>query len=194
VKRLCVFCGSRPGVGEVYVDAAVQLGRLLASRGIELVYGGGNVGLMGTLADAVMEAGGRVTGVMPDFLVRKEIAHQGITSLEIVASMHERKQRMVELSDGFVALPGGFGTLDELCEVLTWAQLGIHVKPCALLNVDGFFDPFVGFLEHAAQQGFIKPLHLEMLLCDRDPTALLARMQAFQPVYSDKWARRPAAS
>ncbi len=194
MKRLCVFCGSRPGVGEVYVDAAVQLGRLLASRGIELVYGGGNVGLMGTLADAVMEAGGRVTGVMPDFLVRKEIAHQGITSLEIVASMHERKQRMVELSDGFVALPGGFGTLDELCEVLTWAQLGIHVKPCALLNVDGFFDPFVGFLEHAAQQGFIKPLHLEMLLCDRDPTALLARMQAFQPVYSDKWARRPAAS
>lgn len=194
MKRVCVFCGSRPGVGEVYVDAAVQLGRLLASRGIELVYGGGNVGLMGILADAVMEAGGRVIGVMPDFLVRKEIAHQGITSLEIVTTMHERKQRMAELSDGFVALPGGFGTLDELCEVLTWAQLGIHAKPCALLNVDGFFDPFVDFLAHAARQGFIKPLHLEMLLCDRNPAALLARMQAFQPVYSDKWARRPAAS
>lgn len=194
MKRVCVFCGSRPGVGEVYVDAAVQLGRLLASRGLELVYGGGNVGLMGILADAVMEAGGRVIGVMPDFLVRKEIAHQGITSLEIVTTMHERKQRMAELSDGFVALPGGFGTLDELCEVLTWAQLGIHAKPCALLNVDGFFDPFVDFLAHAARQGFIKPLHLEMLLCDRNPAALLARMQAFQPVYSDKWARRPAAS
>jgi len=194
MKRVCVFCGSRPGVGEVYVDAAVQLGRLLASRGLELVYGGGNVGLMGILADAVMEAGGRVIGVMPDFLVRKEIAHQGITSLEIVTTMHERKQRMAELSDGFVALPGGFGTLDELCEVLTWAQLGIHAKPCALLNVDGFFDPFVDFVAHAARQGFIKPLHLEMLLCDRNPAALLARMQAFQPVYSDKWARRPAAS
>ncbi|MBX5494978.1 MAG: TIGR00730 family Rossman fold protein [Bryobacteraceae bacterium] len=194
MKRVCVFCGSRPGVGEVYVDAAVQLGRLLASRGLELVYGGGNVGLMGILADAVMEAGGRVIGVMPDFLVRKEIAHQGITSLEIVTTMHERKQRMAELSDGFVALPGGFGTLDELCEVLTWAQLGIHAKPCALLNVDGFFDPFVDFLAHAARQGFIKPLHLEMLLCDRNPAALLARMQAFQPVYSDKWAKRPAAS
>jgi uncharacterized protein (TIGR00730 family) len=179
MRSLCVFCGSKSGSRPEYTAAARALGGLLAQRGIELVYGGGNVGLMGSIADAVLAGGGRVTGVIPQSLVDKEVAHHGVTDLRIVQTMHERKALMNDLSDGFVALPGGFGTLDEFFEVLTWAQLGFHTKPCALLNVAGYFDPLLAALDHMAAERFLKPAHRQMVLAATDPVDLLERLAEF---------------
>lgn len=171
--RLCVFCGSNFGMREVYRASAEAFGALLAERRIELVYGGAQVGLMGALADSVLARGGRVIGVIPEALQAREIAHPGLTDLHVVASMHERKALMASLSDGFVALPGGIGTLEELFEVWTWAQLGLHHKPCALLDVDGFYAGLAAFLDHVVAQGFLKRQQRQALLLESDPAALL---------------------
>ena len=175
-RRVCVFTGSSPGVRREYRDAARTLGHLLAERGMGLVYGGAHVGLMGAVADAVLEAGGPVIGVIPESLVAREIAHTGLTELRVVGSMHERKAMMAELSDAFVALPGGWGTLEEFCEVLTWALLGLHAKPCALLNVGGYFDHLLAFVEHATAEGFVRQAHREMVLVADAPAVLLERL------------------
>ena len=175
MKSVCVFCGSSDGARPAYADAARAFGRMLAVRGLTLVYGGGNVGMMRQLADAVLEAGGRVVGVIPEQLVDRERAHRGVSELRVVGSMHERKALMVALSDAFIALPGGFGTLDELFEVLTWAQLGLHDKPCALLNVDGYFDHLVSLVERARVDGFIDGT-AAMPVIDDNPGRLLDRV------------------
>ena len=175
MKSVCVFCGSSDGARPAYADAARAFGRMLAMRGLTLVYGGGNVGMMRQLADAVLEAGGRVVGVIPEQLVDRERAHRGVSELRVVGSMHERKALMVALSDAFIALPGGFGTLDELFEVLTWAQLGLHHKPCALLNVDGYFDHLVSLVERARVDGFIDGT-AAMPVIDDNPGRLLDRV------------------
>lgn len=175
MKSVCVFCGSSDGARPAYADAARAFGRMLAVRGLTLVYGGGNVGMMRQLADAVLEAGGRVVGVIPEQLVDRERAHRGVSELRVVGSMHERKALMVALSDAFIALPGGFGTLDELFEVLTWAQLGLHHKPCALLNVDGYFDHLVSLVERARVDGFIDGT-AAMPVIDDNPGRLLDRV------------------
>jgi uncharacterized protein (TIGR00730 family) len=191
MKRICVFCGSNSGRGEKYRMPAVALGRALAARGLGLVYGGGNVGLMGTIADAVLESGGEVIGVIPEDLVKKEVAHRGLSDLRVVGSMHERKALMARLADGFVAMPGGFGTLDELCEILTWAQLGLHRKPCGLLNVDGYFDYFLKFIDHSVSQGFIRAEHRELLLEAVAPEELLDGFATYRPVDLGKWLKKP---
>jgi len=183
LKRVCVFCGSNPGVRPEYVAAAQSLGREFAVRGIETVYGGGRRGLMGALADAALQAGGRVTGVMPQALVDLEIAHNGLSELNIVGSMHERKALMNSLSDGFVILPGGWGTMDELCEALTWAQLQIHHKPIALWNVQGYYDSLLAFAAHAVEEGLLKPSDKERLQVGTNVEELLAAMGAFVPVH-----------
>ena len=187
---ICVFCGSSPGALSKYAEVARELGRQLVRRELDLVYGGGRVGLMGVLADAVLDAGGRVTGVIPEALERREVAHGGVTDLRVVASMHERKAVMADLSDGFVALPGGLGTLDEMFEILTWAQLGIHAKPCGFLNVAGYFDQLFSFLDHAAGQRFLSQEHRDMILIDTSPEALLERFAVYVPRVSDKWVDR----
>jgi uncharacterized protein (TIGR00730 family) len=182
--NLCVFTGSRHGALEHYAAAAAELGCELVRRGYGLVYGGGNVGLMTVIADTVLELKGHVTGVIPDTLVSKEVAHQGLSDLRVVNSMHERKALMAELSDGFVALPGGIGTMEEFFEVLSWAQLGIHEKPCGLLDVAGYYDPLMQFLDHAVEQDFIKPKHRALLLVESEPAKLLdrfAKLIAEQP-------------
>jgi len=194
MKRLCVFCGSNAGENPLYRSAAEGLGRLLAARSIELVYGGGNVGLMGALADACLEAGGTVIGVIPQALMGKEVAgrnvdHRALTRLEVVASMHARKARMVELADGFIALPGGFGTFEEFCEVLTWGQLGFHAKPMGLLNVNGFYDPLLAMFDRAVADGFLRPQNRAMALADTDPERLLAVMAAYRPEPVSKWLK-----
>lgn len=187
MKRVCVFCGSSPGSRPAYREAAVQLAAALAERDIELVYGGARVGLMGEIADAVRERGGRVIGVIPSSMVRREIAHTDIDDLRVVETMHERKAMMTELSDGFVALPGAYGTVDELAEALTWSQLGIHANPIGLLDIEGYFEHLLAFFDHAVEEGFLRPVHRELLLVDRDPGALLGRMAAGRPVSGDKW-------
>jgi len=179
--RLCVFCGSSLGVSEAYREAAQGFGAALARRGIELVYGGAHVGLMGALADAVLAAGGRAIGVIPEALLERELAHRGLTDLRVVASMHERKALMASLSDGFVALPGGIGTLEELFEVWTWSQLGLHQKPCALLDVDGFYTGLIAFLDHTVAQGFVKPKQRQALLVESNPEVLLSRLTLVAP-------------
>lgn len=186
MKSVCVFCGSGMGANPAFEAVARHLGALLAERGVALVYGGGNVGLMGALADAALTAGGQVVGVIPRALVEKEVAHRGLSAQHIVGSMHERKQRMAELADGFAALPGGWGTLDELCEMMTWAQLGIHFKPVGLLNVAGFYDGFLAQLAHAERERLIKPAYRRMLLVNADPAGLLAQMDSYR---SPKLAR-----
>jgi uncharacterized protein (TIGR00730 family) len=173
--RICVFTGSRHGQLPEYADAAKTLGRELVARGYGLVYGGGNVGLMTAIADVVLELSGHVTGVIPNSLVSKEVAHLGLSDLRIVDSMHERKALMAELSDGFIAMPGGIGTMEEFFEVLSWAQLGLHEKPCALLNVAGYYDPLIQFLDHAVEQDFIKPKHRALMIVESDPGRLLDR-------------------
>lgn len=188
MKRICVFCGSNRGVGEAYAEAARTVARLLAQRKLGLVYGGGNVGLMGILADAMLEAGGEVIGVIPHSLVAREVAHHGVTELRIVQTMHERKALMNELSDGFIAMPGGFGTLDEFFEVLTWSQLGFHGKPCGMLDVDGYFRELLAMLDRAVEQKFLSPAHRALVISEADPATLLARMAAFRPVTAGKWA------
>jgi uncharacterized protein (TIGR00730 family) len=176
-QRICVYCGSSTGIRRVYSDAATTLGCLLAAEGVELVYGGGCRGLMGCLADAVLGAGGKVIGVMPQALVDLEVAHRGLTELRIVRSMHERKSLMTELADAFLILPGAWGTLDELCEAVTWLQLGIHTKPCGLWNVDGYYDAFLAFLEHAVQEDFLKNEYRDLLAVARDIHQLLKTMR-----------------
>ena len=179
--RICVFCGSQMGASPRYREAARDFGTLLAGRGLGLVYGGGDVGLMGVLADAVLAAGGHAWGVIPRSLADREVAHAGLTELEIVTSMHERKARMADLADAFVALPGGLGTLDELFEIWTWAQLGIHAKPIGLLNVLGYFDPLLAFLDRTVEEGFVRPEHRATAAVDDDPARLLDRMLAQLP-------------
>lgn len=173
MKRLCVFCGSKPGNRPIYIDTARRLGLEMARRGIALVYGGAKIGVMGAVADAVLQAGGRAVGVIPEHLIDVEVAHAGLTELHVTASMHERKTTMAELADGFVALPGGLGTYEEFFEVVTWLQLKLHAKPCGLLNVAGFYDPLLGFLDHAVGEGFIKARHRQMILTHDDPAAML---------------------
>ena len=190
LRRVCVFCGSSPGARPAYRAAAEELGRLLAARGLGLVYGGGNVGLMGVLADAALAAGGEVIGVIPRALVDLEVAHTGLRDLRIVDSMHERKAAMAELAGAFVALPGGIGTLEELFEVWTWAQLGLHAKPCALLDVAGYYAPLVAFLEHAVAARFLRPVHRAMLTVTADPQALLDHLAAYSPPVVAKWIDR----
>ena len=174
-RNICVFTGSRRGARLEYSEVAKQLGRDLVARNYGLVYGGGNVGLMTVIADTVLELNGHVTGVIPDALVSKEVAHRGLTELRVVNSMHERKALMAELSDGFIAMPGGIGTMEEFFEVLSWAQLGIHEKPCGLLNVAGYYDPLVEFLDHAVQQDFVKPKHRALMIVECEPGKLLDR-------------------
>lgn len=176
LRRIAVFCGANSGAAPVYADAARGLGALLGSHGIELVYGGGRVGLMGVLADACLRAGGRVTGVIPQALADREVAHRGLTHLRVVASMHERKALMASLSDAFLALPGGYGTWDELFEALTWSQLGIQGKACGLLNVAGYYDPLIAMVDAAVSEGFIHADHRGLLMADTDPTRILERL------------------
>lgn len=179
-RRICVFCGAREGVRADYRDAAEALGRLLASEGIELVYGGGKVGLMGRVADACLAAGGQVTGVIPQALMDWEVGHSGLTRLEVVDSMHSRKARMAELADGFIALPGGLGTFEELFEILTWGQLGFHRKPAGLLDVAGYYAPLLQMLERSVGEGFMKPENRGLLLDATTPAALLQAMAAYR--------------
>lgn len=176
MDRICVFCGSNAGSRPVYARAARELGLVLARERIGLVYGGGRVGLMGTIADAVLEAGGTAIGVIPEHLVARELAHPSLTELLVVPSMHERKARMAMLSKAFIALPGGYGTLDETCEALTWTQLGLQSKPCGILNVEGYFDPLIGFLDHAVREGFLAAENRAILLVETDPARLVARL------------------
>ena len=191
LQRICVFCGSSFGSHPAYREAAETVGRLLCRRGIELVYGGGNVGLMGVMADACLDGGGRVIGVIPQALFDKEVAHLGLTELRVVNSMHERKALMADLSDAFLALPGGYGTWDEFCEVLTWSQLGIQRKACALLNVNGYYDPFLEFADRAVSEGFLKDVNRELMLSDDDPARLLDRLGGYTVPVVDKWIGRP---
>jgi hypothetical protein len=179
--RICVFCGTNPGARPDYGAAARALGKLLAERDIELVYGGASVGIMGELADAVHENGGHVIGIIPQQLVKKEAAHPGIPDLIVVASMHQRKSQMTDLASGFIALPGGIGTLEGFFEVITWGQLGIHAKPCGLLNVAGYFDALIAFLDGAVTEGFLTKEHRELILIDTDPAKLLDRLLAYAP-------------
>lgn len=190
MQSVCVFCGSNFGAREAYSQAAAALGTTIARRGLRLVYGGAKVGLMGVVADAALAAGGKVTGVMPTALVQREVAHAGLTELREVGSMHERKKLMADLSDGFVALPGGAGTLEELFEIWTWAQLGHHRKPVGVLNVAGFFDGLLRFLDHQAEERFMRAEHRGMLLAGTDPAELLDRFATYQAPAVDKWIRR----
>jgi uncharacterized protein (TIGR00730 family) len=187
MRRVCVFCGSSPGANPVYLDAARAMGRALAERKIGLVYGGGSTGLMGAVADAALAAGGEVIGVIPRALQLRELAHAGLTHLHVVGSMHERKARMAELAHGFVALPGGLGTLEELAEILTWAQLGLHARPVGLLDVAGYWAPIAAFLDHAVQEGFVRPAHRQLLTVAEDPAALLERFEAWKPIAVERW-------
>jgi uncharacterized protein (TIGR00730 family) len=184
--RICVFCGTNPGSRPDYGAAARELGRILAEQQIELVYGGASVGIMGELADSVQEYGGHVTGIIPQQLMEKEAAHTGIRNLIVVASMHQRKSQMADMSDGFIALPGGIGTLEGFFEILTWAQLGIHSKPSGILNVSGYFDELTRFLDHAVQEGFLTQEHRGAIIMEADPPLLLERMQAYTPPASEK--------
>jgi hypothetical protein len=187
LRRVCVFCGSSPGGREVYADAARTMGRTLAGQDIGLVYGGGSVGLMGVLADAALEAGGEVIGVIPEHMKSREIAHYGLSDLRIVGSMHERKALMYELSDGFVAMPGGLGTMEELFEILTWCQLGLQVKPSGLLDVDGYFSHLVEFLDQVTAEGFIKEVHRRLVVVEEQPERLLDEMRAFEAPPLPRW-------
>ncbi len=190
MERICVFCGTNPGARADYAQAARRLGEVLAAEQIELVYGGASVGIMGELADAVQEHGGRVIGVIPQRLVEKEAAHTGIGNLIVVASMHQRKAQMSDLADGFVALPGGIGTLEGFLEIVTWGQLGIHDKPCGLLNVAGYFDALIGWLDHGVREGFVTELHRNMILVDDEPGRLVARMRAYESPEGERLLER----
>jgi uncharacterized protein (TIGR00730 family) len=187
MRRICVYCGSSSGAVDDYARAARGLADVLVRHEIELVYGGASKGTMGVIADAVLERGGRVHGVIPKMLVEKEIAHAGLTELHVVASMHERKTMMAALSDGFIAMPGGFGTLEEIIEIVTWGQLEFHDKPCGLLNVNGYFDHLLAFLDHAQHQGFLKPENRRMLLSEPDPASLVRSFERYEAPRVQKW-------
>ncbi|HEX4344647.1 MAG TPA: TIGR00730 family Rossman fold protein [Solirubrobacteraceae bacterium] len=187
MKRIVVFCGSSPGRRPAYVAAAQSLGRLLAARGIGVVYGGASIGLMGALADSALAAGGEVIGVIPSGLFPAEIPHAGLTEQHVVTTMHERKALMAELSDAVIALPGGTGTLDELFEMFTWSQLGLHRQPIGLLDVEGYWQPLLAFMDHMAQERFIAAEHRDTLLVESDPASLLERLESFQPTHARKW-------
>ncbi|NNF40490.1 MAG: TIGR00730 family Rossman fold protein [Woeseiaceae bacterium] len=188
MRRICVYCGSNGGARELYAEAARDLADVLVRHDLELVYGGSNTGLMGVIANAVLDQGGKVHGVIPKLLCDKEIAHQGLTELHVVASMHERKSMMAALSDGFIAMPGGFGTLEEIIEIITWGQLHFHNKPCGLLNVDGYFDQLLGFLDHARAEGFLRPENRDMLLSERHAAGLVGRFERYTAPQVEKWA------
>lgn len=190
IQSICVFCGASPGANPVYRQAAEALGRLLAERGIRLIYGGGAVGLMGVVADAALSAGGEVIGIIPQGLERAEVGHRGLTRLEVVDTMHTRKARMAELADAFIALPGGLGTLEELFEVWTWGQLGYHAKPLGLLEVNGFYRKLGDFLDHLVSERFVRPAHRDMLQIADTPAALLEALRAWQPSVAPKWVDR----
>jgi uncharacterized protein (TIGR00730 family) len=187
MQRLCVYCGSSAGANGSYVRAAENLAEVLVNNDLELVYGGSHKGTMGILADAVLERGGRVHGVIPKLLEEKEVAHTGLTELHIVASMHERKSMMAALSDGFIALPGGFGTLEEIIEIVTWGQLRFHSKPCGLLNVNNYFDKLLEFLDHTHAEGFLRPENRAMLLSDSDAASLIMQFEKYVPPDVEKW-------
>lgn len=191
MKRVCVYCGSSLGRRPAYLEAARALGRLLARRGVGLVYGGASVGLMGAVADAALAGGGEVLGVIPRRLEEREIGHRGLTKLHVVGSMHERKQKMADLSDAFIAMPGGMGTLEELSETLTWSMLGLHAKPLGLLDVDGYWKPLETFLDHAVTEGFLRAEHRALVLSDADPARLVDRLAAWTPPpHIVKWIDR----
>jgi uncharacterized protein (TIGR00730 family) len=190
MKRICVFCGSSPGSQPEYRACAEELGAELVRRDIGLVYGGGNVGLMGAIADSVLKAGGEAIGVIPEHLMNREIGHKRLTKLHIVRSMHERKALMADLSDAFIALPGGFGTLEEFCEVLTWSQLGLHAKPCGIVNVLGYYTPLLAMLDHAVEQNFLKPQNRALVLARDTPSELLQAFESWRPVHVEKWLDR----
>ena len=187
IRRLAVFCGSNAGARPDYVNGARALGRLLSERGIGVVYGGSSVGLMAALAEAVLDELGEIIGVIPKMLVEREVAHRNLTDLRVVGSMHERKALMAELSDGFVALPGGIGTLEEFFEIWTWAQLGVHQKPCGLLNIAGYFDPLLAFLDRAVEEKFVREVHRSMVVVESSPEKLLARFEEYVPPKVVKW-------
>jgi uncharacterized protein (TIGR00730 family) len=187
MKSICVYCGSNAGNKPSYAERAKSLGARIAAEGLQLIYGGGNVGLMGIVADAVLERGGEVIGVIPEQLVQWEVAHKGVTRLEVVANMHERKARMFDLADAFVALPGGFGTLDEMFEMLTWRQLGLGQKPCAFLDVDGFYAPLIGMIDRMVEERFLHHEQRHDLWHGEDIDALFAWMRAYTPAQADKW-------
>ena len=190
MDAICVYCGSSPGTDPRHAEVARDFGTALARRNLRLVYGGGNVGLMGEVANATLAAGGTVTGIIPERLWEKEVGHRGLTDLFVVPTMHARKARMVELSDAFVALPGGFGTLDELFEVLTWQQIGYHQKPVGLLNVNGYYDGLIAFARHAHAQGFVRKDHLDSMIVDTDIESLLDTLIHSKPVQVEKWLNR----
>ena len=187
MKNITVFCGSNSGFRMEYAEAARNLARLLVEQNIRLVYGGGNVGLMGIIADEVMSAGGEVIGIIPDSLDKKEVGHRGITELRVVGSMHERKAQMAELADGFIAMPGGIGTFEEFFEILTWAQLGFHEKPCAVLNIAGYYDGLLKLCDTAVSEGFLRPAHRQLILEDSNPEILLEKMRNLKPLPLEKW-------
>ncbi|WP_091910934.1 LOG family protein [Chitinasiproducens palmae] len=193
MKSVCVYCGSANGARPAYAAAARAFGQALADAGLTLVYGGGSVGLMGIVADAALGAGGEVVGIIPQLLMDKEVGHHGLSRLEVVPDMHQRKKRMADLSDAFISLPGGAGTLEELFEVYTWAQLGYHRKPIGLLNVAGFYDPLLTMLRHTVAEGFLREPYLDLLLTERDPAALLDLCRRFESPAGDKWASRREA-
>jgi uncharacterized protein (TIGR00730 family) len=187
--RVCVYCGSNTGTDPAYAHSARELGALLAARGLGLVYGGGKVGLMGVLADAALKGGAEVIGVIPEALRAREVGHMGLTELRVVETMHERKALMEDLSDAFIALPGGLGTLDELFEILTWSQLGMHHKPCGLLDVEGYFQPLLAWLDRATAEGFVRPQHRAMIMVETDAGRLLDRFAEYQAPALGKWLR-----
>ncbi|MBL8896521.1 MAG: TIGR00730 family Rossman fold protein [Planctomycetes bacterium] len=190
MRAVCVFCGSSAGAQPVYRSTAIELGRELVARDLTLVYGGGNVGLMGIVADAVLEAGGRAIGVIPRALLEREVGHRGLTELHVVRSMHERKALMAEKADAFLALPGGFGTFEELCEVITWAQLGIHAKPCGVLNVAGYYDPLLALFERAVDERFVRAEHREIVRVAAAPAAILDELATARVPVLAKWIDR----
>ncbi len=192
MKRVCVFCGSSPRARPEYLQAAIELGQVLTQKNIGLVYGGAKVGMMGRIAQSMLDKGGEVIGVIPKDLVEREVAFTGLADLRVVGSMHERKALMAELSDGFIALPGGLGTIEEFFEVVTWAQLGIHLKPCGLLNVQGYYNQLMGFLDHTVSEQFVDSEHRSMILVDESPERLLQRFETYQPPTIDKaqWVLR----
>lgn len=193
MKSICVYCGSSAGVSEYYTEQAKRLAKEIVDHQLMLVYGGGNVGLMGTIASEVLRLGGEVTGVIPELLVQKEVAYNGLTHRYIVKNMHERKAMMEKLSDGFIAMPGGLGTLEEVSEMMTWAQIGIHQKPVAFYNINGFYNKLFAFFHHAIEEGFTKPAQIDQVINMDDPKALIEAMQAYQPLFTGKWSQQKIA-